>query len=247
MKPRRMKPRWIASGVAGAVVTIASITALAGHAPAAAGPVGGIDPADFTSPVANPYFPIVPGTVLRYRGSEDGEHFRERVTVTDSTKTILGVETTVVLDVLRRADGSIAEKTHDWYADDNAGNVWYFGERTATYDRRGHVQSREGSWEAGVDGAIAGTIMPADPVPTDAYRQEFYRGHAEDQAWIVQRGYAIRIPYGTVKHLVKSFEWTRLEADVISMKAYAPGLGIVLERDVAGGNERFVLVGASGP
>jgi hypothetical protein len=164
-----------------------------------------------------------------------------------STKTILGVETTVVLDVLRRADGSLAEKTHDWYADDNAGNVWYFGERTATYDRKGHVRSREGSWEAGVDGAIAGTIMPAHPVPTDAYRQEFYRGHAEDQAWIVLRGYRVHVPYGTVDHVVKSFEWTRLESDVISMKAYAPGLGIVVERDVAGGNERFVLVGVSGP
>jgi hypothetical protein len=109
------------------------------------------------------------------------------------------------------------------------------------------VRSREGSWEAGVDGATAGTIMPADPVPTDAYRQELYRGHAEDQAWIVRRGYRVDVPYGTVDHVVKSFEWTRLEPNVVSMKAYAPGLGIVQERDVAGGNERFVLVGVSGP
>jgi hypothetical protein len=210
-------------------------------------PAGAVDPADFTSPVANPYFPLVAGKVFRYRGTEDGEHFRERVTITHDTKTILGVETTVVRDVLRRADGSLAEKTHDWYADDNAGNVWYFGERTATYDRHGHVQSREGSWQAGVNGATAGTIMPADPHPTDAYRQELYRGHAEDQAWIVQRGFRVRVPYRTVKHVVRSFEWTRLESDVISMKLYAPGLGIVMEHDVAGGNERFVLVGVSGP
>ena len=176
-----------------------------------------------------------------------GERFREWVTVTHSTKTILGVTTTVIRDVLRRAGGSLAEKTHDWYADDNAGNVWYFGERTATYDRHGHVRSREGSWQAGVDGATPGTIMPADPHPTDAYRQELYRMHAEDQAWIVQRGFRVKIPYGTAKHVVKSFEWSRLEPDVISMKLYSPGLGIVKEQDLSGGNERFVLVAASGP
>ena len=78
----------------------------------------------------------------------------------------------MVRDVLRRADGSVAEKTHDWYAPDNRGTVWYFGEATATYDRHGNVLSREGSWKAGVHGAVAGIIMPARPTATDAYRQE---------------------------------------------------------------------------
>jgi len=214
---------------------------------AAAPTNGGVDPTDFSSPLPNPYFPLVPGTVLHYRGSEDGERFRENVTITHHTKTILGVTTTVVRDVLRRVDGTIAEKTHDWYANDNAGNVWYFGERTATYDRHGHIQSREGSWQAGIDGAIAGTIMPAGPRATDAYRQEFLRGEAEDQAWIVQRLFRVRVPYRVVKHLVKSFEWTRLEPEVISMKLYARGLGIVKEMDMAGGNERFELVAVTRP
>ena len=200
-----------------------------------------IDPGDFTTPVANPYFPLTAGKVLIYRGSEDGAHYREVVTITHDTKMILGVKTTVIRDVLRRADGSLAEKTHDWYADDNAGNVWYFGEQTATYDRHGNVKSREGSWQAGVDGAVAGTIMPAHPRPTDAYRQEYLAGHAEDQAWIVRRGYRARVPFGTVKHVVKTFEWSRLEPDVISMKLYAPGLGIVKEHDMSGGNEAFAL------
>jgi hypothetical protein len=242
-----MKPRWIASLVAGAVVTIASITALTGHVPAAAGPVGGIDPADFTSPVANPYFPLMPGTVLHYRGSEDGEHFRERVAVMSSTKTILGVETTVLLDVLRRADGSLAEKTHDWYADDNHGNVWYFGEQTATYDRHGHVQSREGSWQAGVDGATPGTVMPSPPTVTDAYRQEFRKGEAEDQAWIVQRGKTVKVPAGTYRHVVKTLEWSRLEPGVVSVKVYAPDVGIVAERDLSGGSETFRLTSVTRP
>jgi hypothetical protein len=196
----------------------------------------------FDHPRSNPYFPLRPGTVSRYRGTEDGEHFKELVTVTDRTRTIQGVATTAVRDVLRRADGTLAERTTDWYAADNDGNVWYFGERTATYDEHGHLESREGSWLAGVDGAVAGTIMPADPKPTDAYRQEYRRRHAEDQAWIVQRNARVRVPYGRLRHVVRSFEWTRLEPRVLSQKFYAPGLGIVQERDVAGGNERFVLV-----
>ena len=198
--------------------------------------------AGFDHSVENPYFPLRPGTVSRYRGTEDGERFRERVTITPYTKVILGVRTTVVRDVLRRADGRLAEKTLDWYADDDQGNVWYFGEDTATYDRRGHVESREGSWQAGVRGATAGMIMPADPGPTDAYRQEYFRSHAEDQAWIVQRGGRTTVPYGRLRHVVRSFEWSRLEPRVMSAKLYAPGLGIVKEWDLSGGTERFVLV-----
>jgi hypothetical protein len=203
--------------------------------------------AQFDHPRENPYFPLRPGTRLRYRGSEDGERFRETVTVTTRTRTILGVRTTVVRDVLRRADGTLAEKTRDWYAADDDGNVWYFGEATATYDEHGHLESREGSWQAGVHGAAPGTIMPADPRPTDAYRQEFLRTHAEDQAWIVQRGLRVKVPYGRIRHAVRSFEWTRLEPGVMSEKIYAPGLGIVKERDLSGGNERFVLVSVQRP
>ena len=199
----------------------------------------------FDHPVPNPWFPIEPGTVSVLKGGEDGQVLTDRVTVTDSTRVIQGVTTTVVRDVLRRKDGSVAEKTHDWYADDNDGNVWYFGERTATYDRHGHVTSREGSWEDGVDGAARGIIMPADPRATKAYRQEFYPGHAEDQAWIVQTRAHTVVPYGRLRHLVRSFEWTRLEKGVISEKLYARGLGTVRERDLSGGNEVFRLVSVS--
>jgi hypothetical protein len=229
---------------AATVAAIATTATPSGHAPGAVATrlapttVG----AGFDHPRSNPYFPLQPGTVARYRGSEDGERFRERVTVTRRTKVVLGVATTVVRDVLRRADGSLAERTADWYAADNDGNVWYFGERTATYDEQGHLESREGSWQAGVHGAVAGTIMPADPRPTDAYRQEYLRRHAEDQAWVVQRNARVRVPYGHLDHVVRTFEWSRLEPRVVSLKLYAPGLGIVRERDVSGGNETFALV-----
>ena len=84
--------------------------------------------------------------------------------------------------------------------------------------------------------------MPADPRPTDAYRQEYYRGEAEDQAWITQRFAERTVPYGHLEDLVRSFEWNRLEPRVVVQKFFAPGLGLVYERVVAGGVESLELV-----
>lgn len=204
-----------------------------------------VGPGQFNHPQANPYFPLQPGMVLRYRGTDGPQRFRERVTITHRKKTIQGIKATVVRDILRRADGTLAEATRDWYADDNDGNVWYLGEATATYDHHGNVQSREGSWQAGVKGAVAGRIMPAGPKPTDAYRQEYWRGHAEDQAWVVQSNATVKVPVGTYHHVVRSYEWSRLEKSNVSVKFYARGLGIVTEHDVAGGTETFELVGVT--
>lgn len=74
-------------------------------------------------------------------------------------------------------------------------------------------------------GAVAGLIMPADPKPTVAYRQESFAGHAEDQAWIVQRGGVVTVPFGTLHHVVRSFEWSRLEPRVMSVGRIGGGCG----------------------
>jgi len=216
-------------------------TAPAAQTPAGA-PARPFDPTDFDAPVANPWFPLVPGTTTVLRGREDGERFRERVRVTHRTRVIEGVATRVVRDVLRRAERSLAERTSDWYAADDRGDVWYFGERTATFDEDGRLESREGSWQAGVRGAVAGLIMPADPHPTDAYRQEFLRGHAEDQAWVVGFARSVRTPMRRFRHVLRTFEWSRLEPGVISSKLYARGVGVIRERDVAGGTETVEIV-----
>lgn len=225
---------------AAVALTAAGVVAVASTGPGAPAGAASADP--FSRPRANAYFPLEPGTVLRYAGRDDGERFRERVEVTSRHKLIQGVRTTVVRDVLRRADGTLAEKTHDWYAADDRGAVWYFGERTATYDRHGQLVSREGSWQAGVDGAVRGVVMPADPAATDAFRQELYRDHAEDQAWIVQRNASVTVPHRVLHHALRTFEWTRLEPRVVSEKLYGRGIGIVRERDVAGGHEQFRLL-----
>jgi hypothetical protein len=239
----RCSGRCAAGGLA--VVAAGSVVLGLGGGGAAQG--AGSFAGSFAHPRANPYFPLTPGLVLHYRGTDGPARFREQVAVTRRTRAVDGVREVVVRDILRRDDGSLAVATRDWYADDDRGNVWYLGEATATYDRHGRLSSREGSWQAGVRGATPGLIMPRSPKPTDAYRQELWRGHAEDQAWIVQNDATVTVPQGTHHRVVRSYEWSRLEKANVSVKFYARGIGILSEHDVAGGTERFRLVSVERP
>lgn len=96
------------------------------------------------------------------------------------TRIVDGVRTRVVNDRLC-LNGVPEELTSDYYAQDRSGNVWYFGEDTATLDRFGKVVSREGSFRAGVKGAQPGVFMQAHPELGRSFRQEWFAGHAEDQ------------------------------------------------------------------
>ena len=89
-----------------------------------------------------------------YEGVSDGEHERVEVVVTDEPKTVMGIRATVVRDTVH-VDGQLVEDTHDWFAQDDDGNVWYLGEDVENY-ADGTLVDRDGSWEAGVGGAPAG-------------------------------------------------------------------------------------------
>jgi hypothetical protein len=199
-----------------------------------------IDPADFVTTIDNELFPLLPGTIFKLRGATVDGIERETITVTDKTKEVMGVTTTVVKDVMR-VDGEIAEYTFDWYAQDVEGNVWYFGEDTAEYENN-KIVSREGSWEAGVDGAEPGIIMSADPQPTDSYRQEYYKGHAEDMFWVVATGVAVKTPLGSFEDAVQVLEWTPLEPKIVVEKLYVAGTGLVSEHALSGSKENVRLV-----
>jgi hypothetical protein len=205
-------------------------------------------PREFVRRVDNPWFPLPPGTTLVYRGVKDGRSARDVVTVTRLTKTIQGARCTVVRDNLY-LDGRLAERTTDWYAQDRAGNVWYFGEATAELDRNGRVKSREGSWQAGVHGALPGIYMPAHPAVGQRFRQEYYKGQAEDHFEVLSLSASVRVPYTSSKHALLTREWTPLEPGVVDHKLYLRGIGTVLEETVKGGDERLALVSVrlSGP
>jgi len=203
-----------------------------------------LDPANFTTTIDNPYFPLPVGRVLVYRGVKDGQTQEDRVTVTNQTKVVAeGITARVVTDVARH-DGTVLERTSDWYAQDKQGNVWYVGEDTVAFGANGKADT-SGSWEAGVHDAEPGLVMEADPEIPDAYRQEFLSGQAEDTAWIVDRGGTVTVPYGTLKNVLTSLEATRLEPGAYDRKVYAPGLGIVRE-EALGAAETAELVSVSG-
>ena len=236
----------------GAVLLVLAVLAGCGSAPKEIDPSGvdGLviptpdpDPQDFVERIDNPYLPLVPGSVWTYTTSSPEGDETDVVTVTDRTKVVGGVTTTVVHDVAKDEDGKVIEDTYDWYAQDSAGNVWYFGEDTTAYD--GKRPSKEGSWEAGVDGAQAGLAMPAEPRVGDGYAQEYSKGVAEDHGEILAVDASVSIGYGDFDKVVRTEDTTPLEPDLVEQKYYAPGVGVVMEKTVAGGEELVELVSFS--
>ena len=201
-----------------------------------------LDPKNFTTTIDNPYLPLAPGTQLTYRAvDEEGAPSTITVTVTDQTKKIAnGVTARVVRDTAREG-GRVVEDTRDWYAQDDHGNVWYLGEDTATFED-GNLDSTEGSFEAGVDGAQAGVAMPADPKPGPAYRQEYYKGHAEDNGQVLSTREMVDVGKHHYDSVLLTKDTSAIEPDVLEYKFYAPGVGTVLALDIAGGSEREELV-----
>lgn len=202
------------------------------------------DPDDFVDGIDNEYLPLVPGSTWTYRARGEAGEQTATVTVTGETEDIQGVTVTVVHDVVRAADGTLVEDSYDWFAQDTAGNVWYFGEDTTSYDDEG-VPSTEGSWRAGEDGAEAGLAMPAEPRVGDGYRQEYREGVAEDRAVVLDVSASLSIPYGDLDGLLRTEETTPLEPGVVEHRYYAPGVGPVYGLTVEGGREVVELVSSS--
>lgn len=199
------------------------------------------DPGNFVSQVDNRYFPLTPATTLTYRGvSKEGVEINT-VEITRQTRTILGVRTVVVHDVVFIADGSVKEDTFDWYAQDKQGNVWYFGEDTKTYDH-GTLVTTQGSWEAGKNGAKPGLIMLANPRVGDQYRQEDSPGIVEDMGKVVSLTETAAVEAGNFASCLKTTEWTPIEPGNRAHKFYAPGVGTVLELSSRQGGERVELI-----
>jgi hypothetical protein len=165
---------------------------------------------------------------------------RVEVTVTSDTKAILGIQATVVHDVVTE-DGQLIEDTFDWYAQDTSGNLWYLGEDTKEYEA-GKVVSTKGSWEAGVDGAQAGIILPANPQVGMVYRQEYYAGQAEDGAKILSVDELAEVPFGSFDHVLMTKDYTALEPNLLEHKFYAQGIGPVLVIAISGGSDREELI-----
>jgi len=201
-----------------------------------------LDPADFSTEITNPYWPMTPGSRWVYRETDsEGSELRVVVTVTNDTKEIAnGVTARVVRDVVSE-NGEFVEVTDDWYAQDSAGNVWYLGEDTAEY-KNGKVKTTAGSFEAGVDGAQAGILLPADPEVGMAYRQEYYEGEAEDAGEVFSLDEQAEVPFGKFDDVLMTKDTTPIDPNILEFKFYARDVGPVLAIAVSGGSDREELL-----
>ena len=200
------------------------------------------------APCGQPLLPFDPGLVTRLRGTDEGERYRETVRVTAQTRVILGVHDhrgPRRRPAGRRHRSRRRPATGTPPTDD--GNVWYFGEATATYDEDGTVgdTARLVGGRCRRCGRRASSCRPTRahrPPPTwssPRARPRTRRGScsawrsAGTSQWSVRRRRA---------HAASG---ARLEPGVVSEKFYARGLGIVLEKDLSGGDERFWLVSST--
>jgi hypothetical protein len=196
-----------------------------------------IDPTAFSSTIDNPYLPLRPGTRTIYEADTAEGHRQTTTEVTRDTKTIWGVDTVAVHDTVT-VDGKPNEDTWDWYAQDVDGNVWYFGEATKAFTAGG--VDTAGSFEAGVNGAQPGIVMPDHPQVGERYRQEFAKGVAEDAGEVFSLTGSETTPLtGPVNVLLITKDTDFLDpAGPAENKYYARGVGLILTVQTTGPAER---------
>ena len=183
------------------------------------------DPKSFGHPINNRYFTLKPGTTFHYAKRTMWGTMRVETQITGETKLVMGVTATVVRD-REWVDDELVEDTRDWYAQDKEGNVWYFGETVDNYED-GKLSDHGGSWEAGIDGARPGIIMPKEPKAGQTYRQEYYKGRAEDMGSIKATRKKVTVPQGTYDDCVQIRDWSRLESGG-DYKYFCSGIGFLV-------------------
>jgi hypothetical protein len=197
-----------------------------------------IDPANYTDVITNPYMPMKPGTTAVYQGTKGNVPLRATFKITNQTKTILGVRCVVVQDTVT-LNGSLEEKTLDWFAQDTSGNVWYFGEDSKDY-KNGVVVSTTGTWMSGVNGGKPGIVMQASPKPGKPYIEEYLPGVAEDMAKVVKTNATSNVPAGNYKNVLVTLNTNPLDPSLTEHKYYAPGVGLVYENKFVSGVQEIM-------
>ena len=223
------------AGFAATAALLCTSTALARTIPVS------FSAADFSKPleIDNHYFPLVPGTVQTYKAETKDGCEVDVFTVTDQTKVIAGVTTRVVHDQAFEGEtcttdpSALVEDTLDYHGQDDAGNVWYFGE-DSFHCPLFTCPPSSGSWLAGENGAQPGIVMLASPRSGDTYLQEQASGVAEDQATVTSTGVTVTLkredayPPGTFSDCIKTKEFSDLEKGSTEFKYYCPDIGNVL-------------------
>ena len=204
-----------------------------------------INPADFSSDITNPYFSLPAGRKLTYEAKVDGGLEKVVIEISGETKVIAGVTTLVYLDTVT-VDGQIVELTRDYLAQHKNGDVWYFGEDVNNYEN-GKLVDHAGTFIHGVNGAKAGIWIKADNKAGDSYRQEYYKGEAEDMRDVVAVNQTVKTAKATYTGCIKFYDWTRLDKKSKEHKYHCPDIAaLVLSEHLVKG-EKTELVSSVEP
>ena len=178
--------------------------------------------------IDNQWLPLTPGTQWVYEGEtvEAGQTVTHRVviTVTDMTKEISGVRSLATWD-LDFSGGELVEAELAFFAQDNDGNIWRMGEYPEEYEDGKFVEAP--TWIHGLDDALAGIAMPADPqTGTPSYAE----GWGPDVGWtdrgqVDQTGQSQCVPVDCYENVLVIKESSQAEPDAFQLKFYAPNVG----------------------
>ena len=189
------------------------------------------DKSDLAAAGKNPFFILVPGYYLIFEGTENGQKVELRITVLDETKSVDGVETRVI-EEREIMNGKVIEISRNFFAISRRTNsVYYFGEDSKEY-KDGRVVSQKGSWEAGVNGARFGLMMPGTVLLGSRYYEEIAPQIAMDRAETVSISETVQVPAGKYLGCLKAEETTPLEPKSKEYKLYAPGIGLIRDGDL---------------
>ena len=210
-----------------AALAVGAAAAALGSAPAGAGSRA----LAFSDPtrIDNPYLPLSEFGRCTLRGHEDGERLRIKRKTLDRTRSFdvagVAVDTMVVKDRVW-ADGELIESTHDFFAQDDAGAVHYFGERVDNI-RNGRVVNHDGSWLYGRDTDVIGVLMPAHPRIGDRWRSEDAPPIVEHDR-MVDRIASARVHGKRYRHVIDVREYALPDKEV-EHKLYARDIGVIDE------------------
>ena len=185
-----------------------------------------INPTDFTTNITNKYFSLPVGKKLTFEATAKEGPEKIIIEMTAETKVIEGVTTLVYLDTVY-LNGELHEVTKDYLAQHKNGDVWYFGENVDNYEN-GKIKDHAGTFIHGQDGAKAGIWMKAEQKVGDSYRQEYYKGKAEDMRDTVAVGVTVTTKLATYTDCVKVYDWTPLDKKSREHKYYCPAVGALV-------------------
>ena len=180
------------------------------------------DGSRFSPMVSHPYLPLFTMRLTELRSSD------ERVVreVLDETRTIAGVECLVLIE-REYQDGALAEISHNFFAQDPVGNVWYFGEDVDEYDN-GQIVGHSGSWRVGRETGEPALFMPARPAVGLAFKPEDAPPVAEEWAQVESLDATLRVPAGLYAGVLVILETDR-RGKWQERKYYARGVGLISE------------------